>query len=145
MAAFLADDADVYLNGKGLREYKPDFRSRGDEAYHVFSAKVKLCKGDVFTVGGRRGGSYGMILFTLDAKGRTVWKTDAKNWQVYAPADPERWFLPKVAAASKKGPVMVKVSPWHVGAKLRAKYKSDAASIWWTPRARYCFMVSTVK
>ena len=32
----MADDADVYLNGKALREYKPDFRSRRDEAYQVF-------------------------------------------------------------------------------------------------------------
>ena len=141
----MANAADVYLNGKPLREYKPDFRRRRDEAYRVFSAKVKLRKGDVFTVGGSRGGSYGLVLFALDAEGKTVWKTDAKNWQVYAPADPARWFLPKVAAASKKGPVTVKSTPWGVGAKLRAKYKSDAASIWSTPLARYCFMVSTVK
>ena len=106
---------------------------------------MKLYKGDVFTVGGRRGGSYGLVLFALDADGKTVWKTDAKNWQIYAPADLARWFLPKVAAMSKKGPVTVKASPWRVGAYLRAKYKSDAASIWSTSRARYCFMVSTVK
>ncbi len=141
----IADSADVYLNGKPLGEYKRDFRSRRDEAYSVFSAKVKLRKGDVFTVGGRRGGSYGLILFALDAKGKTIWKTDAKNWQVYTPADPAKWFLPKVAAASKKGPVTVKASPWGTGAKLRAKYKSDAASIWSTPGTRSCYMVSIVK
>ena len=141
----MADDADVYLNGKPLREYKPDFRTRRDEAYRAFSAKVKLRKGDVFTVGGRRGGSYGLVLFALDAKGKTVWKTDAKNWQVYSPSDTANWFLPKVAAASKKGPVTVKASPWHVGASLRAKHKSDAASIWATPATRRCYMVSTVK
>ena len=141
----MADDADVYLNGKPLREYKPSFRSRRDEAFKVFTAKVKLRKGDVFTVGGRRGGSYGLVLFALDADGKTVWKTDAKNWQLYAPADKENWFLPKVAAASKKGPVTIKSTPWGTGARLRAKYKSDAASIWSTPGTRSCYMVSTVK
>ena len=53
-------------------EYKPDFRSRGDEARKIFSAKAQLGVGDVFTVGGRRGGSYGFLLVFVRKYGRSA-------------------------------------------------------------------------
>lgn len=141
----MADDADVYHNGKPLRRYRPDFRTRGDEAWKVFSAKARLKRGDVFTVGGRRGGSYGFVLFALDGDGQTVWMTDEKHWQVYQPADPANWQKPSVALKSPKKPVTVKPVPWHVGDTLRKKYDSPAKSIWDAPGTRTCYLVGVVE
>ena len=76
----MADDADVYLNGSPLRGYQPSFKTRGDEAPRpAFSASATLKKGDVFTVGGRRGGSYGFMLIAVDTANRVVFKTDQKS------------------------------------------------------------------
>jgi len=80
----MADDADLYLNGSPLRNYEPSFRTRGDEAPRpAFTAEAILKNGDVFTVGGRRGGSYGFMLIAVDHTGRVVFKTDQKSWKVY--------------------------------------------------------------
>jgi hypothetical protein len=48
-------------------------KTRGDEAPRpAFSALATLKKGDVFTVSGRRGGSYGFMLIANDC----LWKPD---------------------------------------------------------------------
>lgn len=141
----MADDADVYHNGRPLRRYRPDFRTRGDEAWKVFSAQVRLKRGDVFTVGGRRGGSYGFVLFALDGDGKTVWMTDEEHWQVYQPADTANWQKPSVALTSPKKPVTVKPVAWRVGDTLRKKHDSPAKSIWDTPGTRTCYLVGVVE
>ena len=141
----IADDADVYLNGKPLREYEPDFRSRGDEAYKTFSAKARLGIGDVFTVGGRRGGSYGFLLVAIDKNGRTVWQTDTRNWHAYVPADVKKWRLPSVAAKSKKTKVTVNPKPWHVQNKMRTELRVKAQSIWPGPGSRRAYLLSVVR
>jgi len=141
----IADDADVYLNGKPLREYKPDFRSRRDEAYKTFSAKALLGVGDVFTVGGRRGGSYGFLLVAIDKRGRTVWQTDTTNWRAYVPADKEKWYLPSVAAKSTKTKITVNPKPWHVQNKMRTDLGIKAQSIWPGPRSRSAYLLSVVR
>jgi len=141
----IADDADVYLNGKALREYSPDFRSRRDEAYKIFSAKAQLGVGDVFTVGGRRGGSYGFVLVAIDKNKRTVWRSDTKNWHAYVPADTKTWYLPSVAARSPKTKITVNPKPWHVQIKMRSEMRIKAQSIWPGPRGRRAYMVSVVR
>ena len=141
----VADDADVYLNGKPLREYKPDFRSRRDEAYKRFSAKARLGVGDVFTVGGRRGGSYGFLLVALDKQGRTVWQTDTRNWRAYVPGDEKKWYLPSVAAGSRKTKVTVNPRPWHIQNTMRRELRVKAQSIWPGPSSRRAYLVSVVR
>ena len=80
----MADDADVYLNGMPLRTYEPSFRYRWDEAPHpAFTARATLRNGDLITVGGRRGGSYGFMLIAVDDSGRPVFWTTAQDWSVY--------------------------------------------------------------
>ena len=141
----IADDADVYLNGKPLRTYKPSFRSRSDEAYKTFSAKATLRAGDVITLGGRRGGSYGIVLIAVDREGRVVWQTDTKNWQAYTPAAPDRWYLPSVAAKSPKRKVTVNPSPWHRQNDFRRKFRTKAQSIWPGASSRTAYLVSVVR
>ena len=79
----MADDADVYLNGRPLRDYSPSFKTRPDEAPKPpFSARAVLKDGDLFTVGGRRGGSFGLMLIAVDDNGRIVFKTDRESWKI---------------------------------------------------------------
>lgn len=141
----MADDADVYLNGKPLREYKPDFRSRRDEARQVFSAKAQLGVGDVFTVGGRRGGSYGFLLVAIDEKGKTVWQSDTKNWHAYVPVDAKNWYMPAVAARSPKTKITVNPKPWRVQSEMRSDMRITAQSIWPGPGTRRTCLVSIVR
>ena len=141
----MADDADVYLNGKPLRKVQPTFHTRRDEAYKRYSAKAILHAGDVFTVGGRRGGSYGFLLVALDKQGRTVWQTDTKNWQAYTPADLKKWYLPSVAARSKKTKVTVNPRPWHVQNTMRKQLRVTAQSIWPGSSVRRAYLVSVVR
>ena len=141
----IADDADVYLNGKPLREYKPDFRSRRDEARKRFSVEAKLGFGDVFTVGGRRGDSSGFLLAAIDKNGRTVWQTDTKTWCAYVPADEKKWYLPSVAAKSKKTKVPVRPNPWYVQNKMRNDLRTKAKSIWPGSGSRMAYLLSVVR
>lgn len=141
----IADDADVYLNGKPLREYNPDFHSRNDEARKTFSAKAKLAVGDVFTVGGRRGGSYGFVLVAIDEQGKTVWQTDTRRWQAYIPADEKNWYLPSVAAKSSKTAVTVNPKPWGVQSTMRKEMNIQAQSIWPGPKSRRAYLLSVVR
>lgn len=141
----MADDADVYLNGVPLRSYDPSFKTRGDEAPHpAFSASATLKNGDIFTVGGRRGGSYGFMLIAVDNSGRVVFKTDQRNWKVYMPGDRPDWFFPMTAKASPKSPVAVQPDPWYPQKELNKKYNNIALSIWGAPSERFSYLVGTV-
>jgi hypothetical protein len=141
----MADDADVYLNGNPLRDYQPSFKTRGDEAPRpAFSASATLKKGDVFTVGGRRGGSYGFMLIAVDTANRVVFKTDQKSWNTYKPGDRPDWYLPKVAASSPKAPITVQPDPWYPQKELNKKYANTAFSIWGSPSETFCYLTATV-
>lgn len=141
----MADDADVYLNGTPLRRYEPSFKTRGDEAPRpAFSASATLKSGDVFTVGGRRGGSYGFMLIAVDGANRVVFKTEQKSWHVYKPGDRADWYLPKVAASAPKAPVTVQPDPWYPQKELNKKYANVALSIWGSPSETFCYLTATV-
>lgn len=92
--------ADVYLNGRPLREAPGDFSVRGDESGHEYSAQAPLRVGDVITVGAKRGSRLGGFrLVALDDKGRAVWQTDTSNWKAFPVRDAgsaHRFFMPQV-------------------------------------------------
>ncbi|MHC4251673.1 MAG: SUMF1/EgtB/PvdO family nonheme iron enzyme [Planctomycetota bacterium] len=138
----MADNMDIYQNGKPLREYAPSFRTRRDEARmtSAFSADIVLRPGDVFTVGGRRGGSYGGTVVVVDEQGRLVWCSNTRDWQVYEPTDPERWYLPDVAMRSRQSPVRVARS-FGYQARMRRDYDGIPQPIWGDPDQRFVYMV----
>jgi hypothetical protein len=141
----MADDADVYLNGVPLRRYEPSFRTRGDEApLPAFSASATLKNGDVFTVGGRRGGSYGFMLIAVDLTGRVVFKTDQQSWKVYRPGERNDWYQPGVAGSSPQVPVTVQPDPWYPQKELNKKHGNQALSIWGAPAETFCCLTATV-
>lgn len=141
----MADDADVYLNGVPLRRYEPSFKTRGDEAPHpAFSASARLKNGDVFTVGGRRGGSYGFMLIAVDSSGRVVFKTDQYKWRVYQPGDRQDWYLPAVANSSPKVVVTVQPDPWYPQKDLNQRFNNIASSIWGSPSDRFAYLTAVV-
>ena len=141
----MADDADVYLNGMPLRNYEPSFRTRGDEAPQpAFQAQTVINNGDVFTVGGRRGGSYGFMLIAADASGRIVFKTEPANWRVYMPGDRPDWYQPSVAASSPSTPVSVQPDPWYPQKELNNKFGNAASSVWGQPSERFSFLTAVV-
>jgi hypothetical protein len=141
----MADDADVYLNGRPLRDYSPSFKTRGDEAPHpAFSAAGALSDGDVFTVGGRRGGSFGFMLIATDASGRVVFTTDQQAWKVYKPGEGADWYQPAVAKVSESGPVTVQPNPWGPQVELNGKNGNKALSIWGSPSETFAYLAGTV-
>jgi hypothetical protein len=142
----MADDMDIYHNGKPLRDYEPTFRTRRDEARKTtaFSAKIVLRPGDVFTIGGRRGGSYGGTVVVVDEDNRLVWCSNLKDWRVYEPADPERWYLPKVAMQSKRGPVRLARGFGHQ-ARMKLSYGGIPQPIWGEATQRIVFMVGVYR
>jgi hypothetical protein len=141
----MADDADVYLNGVPLRRYEPSFKTRGDEAPQpAFSVSAKLKNGDVFTVGGRRGGSYGFMLIAVDQYGHVVFKTDQQKWKVYMPGDRSDWYLHTVASISSKAPVTVQPDPWYPQKDLNEKFGNIALSIWGAPSETFSYLTATV-
>ncbi|MBI5624718.1 MAG: AbfB domain-containing protein [Elusimicrobia bacterium] len=140
----MADDADVYLNGRPLRDYAPSFKTRYDEApLPAFSTTAVLRDGDVFTVGGRRGGSYGFMLAATDFAGRVVFKTDADAWRVYEPGDRQDWREPATARDAVKRPVAVQPDPWHPQKELNAWSGAGALSIWGEPKDTFAYLVGT--
>jgi len=141
----MADDADVYLNGQPLRDYSPSFQSRGDEAPRpAFSTSAVLSSGDVFTVGGRRGGSYGFMLIAADASGRVVFMSDSQAWKAYTPGDRPDWFNPSAALDSPTKPVSVQADPWYPQKELNAKFQNKALSIWDSPAERFAHLYGVV-
>lgn len=142
----MADNADVYLNGRPLRDYRPSFKTRPDEAPRpAFSARATLRNGDIFTVGGRRGGSYGLMLIAVDDQNRIVFKTDRSSWAVYEPGERPDWFDPSVANASAKRLVTVQPDPWYPQKELNGKYHNSALSIWSEPDKRFAYLFGMVK
>jgi hypothetical protein len=142
----MADDADLYLNGRPLRRYEPSFKSRGDEApLPAFSASDILRQGDVFTVGGRRGGSFGFMLIAVDINGQVVFRTDQQSWKVYIPGENPDWFMPAVARNSPTTSVTVQQDPWYPQKTLNAKYGNTALSIWSTSDQRFAYMFGVVR
>jgi len=142
----MADDADVYLNGRPLRQYSPSFKTRPDEAPRpAFSARARLKDGDVFTVGGRRGGSYGLMLIAVDDNGRIVFKTDRNAWAVYEPGERSDWYDPSVAAVSSRRPVTVQPDPWYPQKELNARYHNSALSIWSEPSNQFAYLLGMVR
>lgn len=142
----MADDADLYLNGRPLRRYEPSFKSRGDEApLPAFSASAVVRQGDVFTVGGRRGGSYGFMLIAVDINNQVVFKTDRTAWKVYDPGERPDWFMPAVAKDSPAYPVTVQQDPWYPQKTLNSKYANMALSIWSTPDQRFAYLYGVVR
>ncbi len=141
-----ADDADVYVNGKPLRTYEPDFRTRPDEAPRAFSCEGRLGRGDVITVGARRGGSFGITLVAVDKRGRVVWKTDTRTWRVYfPPSGTKEWFKPSVTRGAKSEPAK-KAQGWPPQTRINNQYaKGKAESVWHTPTTRTCFLYSIVR
>ncbi|MBI5211472.1 MAG: AbfB domain-containing protein [Elusimicrobia bacterium] len=142
----MADDADVYLNGSPLRPYSPSFKTRPDEApLPAFSAKAELADGDVFTVGGRRGGSFGFMLIATDASGAVVFMTDQRAWKVYKPGEREDWFKPETARSCESEPVTVQPSPWGPQTTLNGQHGNKASSIWSAPSERFAYLHGTVR
>jgi hypothetical protein len=142
----MADDADVYLNGKPLREYSPSFKTRGDEAPRpAFSAPALLADGDVFTVGGRRGGSYGLMLIAADLSGRVVFMTDKDSWKAYKPGERTDWYEPAAAQASPSSPVVVQPDPWGPQKELNKKYGDKALSIWSSPSDTFAYLYGVIR
>jgi hypothetical protein len=141
-----ADDADVYVNGRPLRKYEPDFRTRPDEAPQAFSCEGTLGKGDVITVGARRGGSYGILLVAADARGRVVWKTDIENWRVYFPPEGSAvpWHHPSVPRSARGVPAQ-KAAGWPPQARINERFGGRAESIWHAPESPTCFLFSVVR
>ena len=141
----MADDADVYLNGKPLKQYEPSFKTRPDEAPRpAFSASAVLKNGDIFTVGSRRGGSYGFMLIAVDSTGKIVFQTDQQSWKVYEPGDRNDWYDPQVAIASQAQPVTVQSDPWYPQKELNAKYGNKALSIWSAPSNTFAYLYGII-
>lgn len=141
-----ADDADIYVNGKPIKAFEPDFRTRADEAPQALSCEGVLRRGDIITVGARRGGSYGLLLVAVDARGKVIWKTDVRSWQVYFPPEGGKapWYLPAVARASRTAPAQ-KARGWPPQARINERFGGVAESIWHTPESATCFLVSIVR
>lgn len=142
-----ADAADVYVNGKPLRHYKPSFYTRPDEANKDFSAETAISKNDVITIGARRGGSFGVLLVVVDkATDKVIWKTDTENWKVYVPVNTTKWYLPEKAAVARKAKPLLQKDPWGPQVGLQGRYDgARVQSIWAAPDDQYVYFVSTVR
>jgi prepilin-type processing-associated H-X9-DG protein len=133
-----AGDADVYLNGKPLRPYEPDFRNRPAEASVFFTADVRVREGDVITVGARQGDLRGFLLVAVDEQGRVLWATDATHWTAYDPPDKAHWWKPELAAKAAAVPVSVSDPSWPGRQTLIAHQKGVPQSIWPTGARQTC-------
>ncbi|MHC4250579.1 MAG: hypothetical protein ACYS9X_15740 [Planctomycetota bacterium] len=142
----VADNLDLYHNGKPLREYEPDFRKRKGEAYNEspFTAKIMLRSGDVFTAGGKRGGYWGGTVVVTGEDGTLVWYSNTVDWRAYKPADPEQWYLPEVAMRSEQAPVEVGHSFGHQK-QMRSDHDGKPLPIWGDKSERFVYMVGVYK
>ena len=141
-----SENADVYLNGRPLRESLSDFKTRGNEgSKSAFSAKATLHDGDLFTVGARRGdGNWGFMLVALDAGGRAVFATDTESWKTYSPGESEDWFLPAVAGRAVSKPISIQPDLRSSQKSLARKNGGKALSIWSDPGERFTYLFGRV-
>ena len=138
-----ADCADVYLNGWPLRSRAPDFHRRQGEAEAELSADAVIRRGDVITVGARRGAAFGFLLVAVDRDRKVVWKTDPANWKAYVPGGEKKWAAPDVAARFPAVPVTVPPTVWPPQAALNARFGNRATPIWCN-EAPEVFLISVI-
>ncbi|MHC5058723.1 MAG: hypothetical protein ACYTKD_29035 [Planctomycetota bacterium] len=79
-------------------------------------------------------------MVVVDKQGRLVWCSNTRDWRVYEPADPERWYLPDVAMRSRQSPVSVARS-FGYQAQMRRDYHGVPQPIWGDPDQRFVYMV----
>jgi len=137
-------EADVYLNGKPLRYYEVDFRTRQAPPSRVFSARRKVRNGDVITVGARRGELGGFLLVVVNGDGKVVWKTDVTHWKAYFPPDEKVWWVPEVAMNSERRPVRIQSDRWPPQTRIRRHFGNAAEPIWYE-RDQFVFLVSVIQ
>lgn len=146
MIVWCGGTADVYLNGKELREAGADFTSRSDESGTEYSAKSALKPGDVITVGCRRGSDgSGFRLAAFDHKNRLVWQTETTNWHAFHLRDPrmaKRWFLP--ASAAKSATSLATVPSKVFRMTQFEKPKTDIADAIWDANAESVYLYCKV-
>ncbi len=141
-----AGTADVYLDGKPLRDAKPDFLTRGDEAGYEYHAAAMLKVGDVITVGAKKGKVAGFRLAVFDDKNRLVWQSETSNWRAYAVRDArsaKRWYMPATAARARPIPATVAAKEFPPPAQF-APPKADVADSIWFQDADVVFLVSKI-
>jgi hypothetical protein len=140
-----ADCADVYVNGQPVGDYTTDFKFRPDAARRTFVEKRNLTRGDVLTVGARRGGSFGFILIVLDEEDRIIWQTDEKHWRSYSPKDKKQWYLPSVATKSGTTRVSVQPNPYGPQNPIQAASEGAAVPIWHREtNEQHAYFISTL-
>lgn len=133
--------ADVYLNGKSLRNTKADFISRPDETGQEFSAEAEIKVGDTITVGARRGERCGFKLAILDARQRWLWQTDVTNWKVMAvDARTKKWYMPATASRARTTPPTVPQKEFPSGNSF-GKPTTEWADPIWYQEAPGCYFV----
>src|SRR6056297_150851 len=126
-----ADTADIYINGRPIKVFNPNYEVRGDEApLEPFELRGTIKEGDIITVGTRRGGSYGFMMVAVNNGGQVVMKTD-RNWKWYDPYDGNVWFQPQAFQRSNnRQTVGVNPNPWGNQNDLVREYGSDVKSIY---------------
>ncbi len=126
-----ADTADIYINGRPLKVFNPNYEVRGDEApREPFELRGTIKQGDIITVGTRRGGSYGFMMVAVNNGGQVVMKTD-RNWKWYEPAGENLWFQPQAYRNSNnRRTVGINPNPWGNQNDLVAKYGSEVKAIY---------------
>jgi hypothetical protein len=139
----MADTMDIYLNGEPIRHHIPDFEHRPDEAPRSFRRRLQLKDRDVFTVGGRRGGSWGGIMAAVDDSNRLIWQTDTEHWQIYEPLG-EPWYSPE-AVEWTHGDLHVQNDPWPPQKAIIDKFGRRITSIWGHPNQHLVYMVGVVR
>ncbi|MBE3098649.1 MAG: hypothetical protein IMZ44_16155 [Planctomycetes bacterium] len=138
-----ADAADVYLNGAPLRKLPLDFRVRPAEGQTEFSAKAVIRRGDVLTIGARRGEACGFLLVAVDRDNKVVWHSDNTNWRAYFPGE-KPWYVPAVAKACRSEAVSVQKPAPPLQEAVNRRFGGAAASIW-HGTSQYVFLVSVFR
>ncbi len=135
-----AGTADVYINGKPLREAKPD-----DEPAYEYHAPASLKVGDVITVGAKKGKVAGFRLAVFNAKKQLVWQSETTNWRAYAVAarSAKRWYMPATAIRARSAPVNAAAKEFPPPAQF-APPKADAGDSIWFQDADMVFLISKI-
>jgi prepilin-type processing-associated H-X9-DG protein len=138
-----ADAADVYLNGAPLRKLPLDFRVRPAEGRTEFSAEAVIRRGDVITIGARRGEACGFLLVAVDRNNKVVWQSDSTNWRAYFPGE-KPWYVPAVAKTCRSEAVSVQKPAPPLHEAMNRRFGGAAASIW-HGMSQYIFLVSVIR